>query len=209
MATRLNEDIRRRLTKALIIHRYTPDVVALADDFGKLADQCYNALYSKKTREQMDEVPLGWLPTTSSLKYQFGDITNIASLSFAGTSMLEFETPCHLSFDALDERRREAEHRLVQNRHAGSGVVEVFDANHRLSMKFTVLRHRRDELNEQAEQCRHTVRATLAKFTVVDKLVKEWEEIAPFVTEITGSRPLVPAVPVDELNAALNLKKAA
>lgn len=183
MSDRLNDRMRRTILNTVIAHAFDEEEQALAEEWKALGDACYDKRYPKAVREKMAALPKGWLPETNHIEVAFGG--QQASLSFT------------------DGDRR------VQHRHSAWGDRRYsIRADDRLSARFAELDRKQTKFEERKHEAEAQTRAALRSVSTIKKLRKEWPEIAPF-TKGLGDTPLLPALPVADLNAMLRLGSAA
>lgn len=78
-------------------------------------------------------------------------------------------------------------------------------AEHPLSVEFFALEDRRTELHKQRDDLRAEVRAAVNSVTTVGKLLAVWPEAKELLPASAASKPQLPAVKVEHLNAAIGL----
>lgn len=178
---RLTNDLRERLIR----HRFEEPEGELEAREQRLADRLYNALYTNSERHRMMKLPNGWLKERLDIE---------VSMPGRGWVVLKFREPlrfqdqtgrCVLSLNTEDHSE------LIQDLH------EYLEA--------------KDMLSRTRQQARRDISAVLKSVHTDKRLLEVWPEVKPFLQEIVPLQPKsnLPAVPIQNLNTMLKLKKEA
>lgn len=192
-STKLTTAVRESIAKAMLAHRFGPDIKTLIADRADFAWAVYADVYPEHDRARMEELPVGWLPEQSSISVQFG--TRFQAPAFCG---------------AIDDGtfgflpRPHGIWRRVQQRHVHA-CAKVYDHEHELSQLFERLAHRKSQLGSDIDSTRRQIIATLATIGTIARLKEVWPEAAPFAERFEVKRVNLPAVPTAQLNQLLGL----
>lgn len=196
--TRLTNDIRDSIERDLIRHRFQPEIDAIEDRLQNLGAEVYDAAYDADTQAKMQALPDGWL-------FQDDDFEVV----FAGQRVrIHFNGYMYRGekFGGLIDNRPKVIRRVLEKHR--SGVIAKFAADHPLSQAFETINMDRERLKETIQVAKRQTRAALNAVSTVEALIKAWPEVKPFAElwiEEKDSRPKLPAIPVENLNAALGL----
>lgn len=172
---RLTNDLRNRIAKAVLEHRFGPEEKELEQDRERLGKLVYDLLYDGATQNAMDGLPEGWLPTQSD-----------DNVYFAGQwAHVEFGEP--LRFTYKDSRN-----------------FPKFAADSPATKLFEDIEARKHKLREARSETAAKVNGLLCEATTMKKLLEIWPEVEPFIPPST-TPVYLPAVPRDEVNALLGL----
>ena len=198
MNTRLTNDIRTSISEALLKHRFTEAVTAHAKEMATFAQEVYEDKYKKAQRAAMNALPDGWLYESSDITATFG--TSFQRLNFNGSEYGELAKFNASYSDTVTFR--------VLAKDKGS-CVSTYDAGHKMSSRFDVLKGKSQDLKTQITEARRQVGAALSSVTTIKRLIETWPEIEPFARKFEGEKSHLPALPTDALNAILDLPVAA
>lgn len=196
--TRLTNDIRDAILRSLIKHRFQPEIDAIEDRAQVLAGEVYEHAYDADTRAKMQDLPEGWLFKDDDFEAHFGG--QRVRLGFNGYMYRGADMA------GLDNARPKVLRRILEQ-HRQRSLVSLA-ADHPLSKKFEAINQDRERLKEAIGMSRRKTRAALDAVSTVEKLISAWPEVKPFAerfVETKDSRPKLPAIPVENLNAALGL----
>lgn len=196
MTARLTTSIRNAIANAVMKHRYEATVSALIDEKAAFAVNVYEDLYSKSTRDKMNALPEGWLPSSDNVAVQFG--ASYERIYFNGYTYGKL-----VSVIASEDRRKDGGLRLL-GKHA-HGCAKVYDATHPLSIAHSNLESKERRLKTEFEETRLQVEAALNAVTTTKRLIETWPEIAPFASQFDDEKPQLPAIPTQQLNKILGL----
>ncbi|WP_454919253.1 Nmad5 family putative nucleotide modification protein [Xanthobacter sediminis] len=196
-SARLNSFRIERFERALLQHRFSADVTALAAAHADLADKVYADVLSPAARRKIEALPAGWLPEAQIITAQFGDSCHYVELHFSGRLQ---GFGFHAWPDAMQDARRRVPHRYVR------GCAATYEPTHPLAEIFRSLQARREDLVMRVGEARYQIKAALSGCSTTGQLRARWPEAAPFVADLEPSgRAAVPAVELAEINSALRL----
>lgn len=176
-STRLTNELRNRIIKAVLEHRFGPDEAALEKAKARLAQLVYDSLYSADEQKAMAALPEGWLPR------QMNDGVYLAGLYVSIT----FAKPLLYTWKHYSESPK-------------------FPADHPTSRLFEDINTRKSKLREAKDAASAKVNGILSSASTAKKLLELWPEVEPFIPPDTAPVYL-PAVPRAEVNALLGLPK--
>lgn len=196
--TRLTNDTRDRILNDLIRHRFQPEMDAINAATKVLANAVYETVYDAETRQKMDALPEGWLFEDDDLEVTFAGRRVRIGLN---GSMWHNE-PLNILARGSDQVFRR-----FLNKHRSNSIAH-FGADHPHSLAFEKITQDRDRLKEAVSISKRQTSAALNAVSTVEALIKAWPEVKPFAErwiEEKDSRPKLPAIPVESLNAVLGL----
>lgn len=196
--TRLTNDIRDSIERDLIRHRFQPEIDEIEDRLQAIGAEVYDAAYDADTQAKMQSLPDGWLFQDDAFEVVF--VGKRVRIHFSGY-MYRGE-----KFGGLIENRPKVFRRVLEKHR--NGVIASFAADHSLSQAFETINIDRERLKEVIQIAKRQTRAALNAVSTVEALIKTWPEVKPFAErwiEGKDSRPKLPAIPVENLNASLGL----
>lgn len=175
MTIRLNNEIRRRIARALTDRKFGKEEKALESRKTKLGMDVYCATYTALERSRMNRLPEGWLGTTGALQ-----------ASFAGQSAyLKLGKRVRMPANEKDMR---------------------FAFDHPLSVEWNAIYRDETKLKENRQAAYHAAMGAMHKCQTLEKLLKVWPEVKPFVPEtLTAQVTVALAIPIPQLNTMLGL----
>jgi len=198
--TRLTNDIRERLTRDILRHRFADDADKLRADQAAFAIKVYDDLYDRHTQSRMADLPAGWLRQTARIGARFGyDGYSYTYVYFDGYLKSEVER-----VSTPRDRDRPTTTMLVQDRHS-DGCAKVYDPSHQLSKEFDRLKQRESQLEADITMAKKSIETALSKVSSISRLVETWPEVAQFANKYDSGKPQLPALPTDHLNELLRL----
>lgn len=176
-STRLTNELRNRIAKAVLNHRFEAEEKALDVATEALGDLIYESLYPAggNARKRLD----------TALDGEYAYCTSI---------------DCHLAGDYRSIPM--SKQRPVQHKHY-SGRAK-FDANAEPVVVFRDIQAKRRKLKEHKDETAAKVNGLLSEATTIKKLMEIWPEVEPFIPPAVTPVNL-PAVPRDEVNSLLGL----
>ena len=200
--TRLTNDTRSNISKALIAHRFADEYTALREEFAAFALAVYEDVFPAKMRRQMMDLPNGWLPTDDDIQVSFSLPGN------SGYVRLEFNG--HVSkLSSNIGARPDAVYRLFPSNKKG-GCLKVYSRDDALSVRYAALDDKVADLEELKNTAASKLYAAVNSLTTVEKLIAVWPDAEPFAAPfLAGKVPNLPSVPVAALNEILRLPVAA
>lgn len=196
MATRLTNDIRSAIADAVMKHRYESVVRALIAEKAEFGTKVYEDLYSKSTRDKMNALPEGWLPTSDNIAVTFG--ATFERVYFSGRTSGKI-----VSVIPQATRTASVPKRLLGKHERGCAMA--YEATHKLSVEHANLEAKERDLKVEFDAARKQVDAALSAVTTVKKLIEVWPEIAPFAAGFEDEKPQLPALPTADLNKLFEL----
>lgn len=185
---------RERLMTAILKHRFAETGASLASQRAALAAKCFDKAFTKAERAQMDALPDGWLPTTNTIKVQFGG--KVDSLDFSG---------CPSYGGALYAPRRDPVWRRVP-KSAVHGVILSVEASDRLAVLHEQIEQAITKAREDLKALSRQIEAVMSQASTSGKLIALWPEVEPFLVGMGKAvTATVPAVPIGALNKMLGL----
>lgn len=178
----MTESMRRSIRDALLAHAFGEREEALEAERRKLGDDLYKHLYPAALQKKMKALPNGFLPKSEAQQVKLG-----------GDWMpLEWGDSRPVS---VDNRRN----------------AVVLDANHPITERFRDLRNRGDRLRAEKGEAAAKANAALKNATTINKLLKLWPEVAPFVEPyLRDAKPApLPVVQTEVLNKTFDLPVSA
>lgn len=186
---RLTNELRRKIRKAVLEHRFASDEAALKETEDSIGKAVYDELYpdGSPARDRLFSSPVDG-------EYCW---TNEVHCVFKGN---------HGSKTFLLPESRPFLHKHVRV-YENSAYVEIGPDGH-IAVLRQKYKDRKDSLDEARKDAGSLVWAVLEKATTIKKLVEIWPEIEPFIPQdVTAPVVNLPAVPTEEINALLGLKK--
>lgn len=200
---RLTQLHRAHIEASLLASQVDSRDEPLHQRYAKLARDCYERQYSDERRELMASLPEGWLLVSGYITVALASDGCVVHLSFNGRFP-------RLGYNCSSDVHREVVYLPFPVCDNGTCRLRL-ELSHPLHHAYDQLAADREALGRDRATLKAQVHATLARYRDVEKLLKEWPEVRPFVENIIGeaSTPVVnlPAIPRQELNAALGLQE--
>jgi hypothetical protein len=199
--TRLVTRDRTRLVFDLLDNRFKVEFKALQAERARIAMLAYEDMYDAETRERMNALPAGWLPERSEVKCYWRHSRTV-DLHFSG--WVEPPEGLRSAFDHVPTvtRRFFDRHDNYNHRHTlNDEIGEVLRAHTEATQAFRVT----------ALRAKEQLDAALRRFTTVEKLIREWPEVATFAQPYLsppspkGEPMKLPALRTDVLNDLFKL----
>jgi translation elongation factor EF-G len=182
----LRKHHREDILKQLLKGKFEKQEEALKEELFDLAEECYNRVYDKKTIDQMESLPDGWLHLNNDVSVRFGEKERYydhIKLRENKRFLSKHRYSCHLVLDDQDP---------------------LFD-------KYEKIRDKKSELSEKRNKIRAEVNSILNSHNTTLQLIKSWPEIESIVHQVCGevvknkAKYHVPATVIDSLNEQLGL----
>jgi hypothetical protein len=176
--TRLTQTTREQIVNKATKAAFDPRVEALQKREAKLGIECYNAVFPKKVRDILSQVPEGWLRTCDCLRFNAGGWNvNLC----VGKQM---PTP------------------------ATSHCSMLGNIDGELGEKVQAHSQEKRKLDEERYAAKTKLQGFLEGFNTFKQLREAWPEGEKFFKEFDAERisPNVPAVVTKEINDMLGLK---
>lgn len=197
--TRLVNETRDKIAKAVIKHRFGAECDKMADLHAIHAVAIYEDVFSSHDRSIMDGLPQGWLPKDNDIYVNVGERSH--RFPFSGEFSRGSGTHNELRWNGSTREnvyRRFTFAKLNQ-------CVKVYEVGTRFGGKLQDFLHAADKLNADIHDAHVKLGATLADFYTVEKLLEAWPEVAPFIPAAQAPKPQVPALPTKALNDMFKL----
>lgn len=201
--TRLTNDLRSATCEAVIKHRFTSDCDAICARSATLAERVYEKVFTKKERSLLDSLPIGFVPSDCLINVatQFGR----TGLQFSGKiswNLLNGRLSNISRYGAYD-KNEDIYHPVPFTARANR---KTWTLGCSLADEIDQFVNDAAELSTAIDTAQSDLSATLSTFSTVEKLVKAWPEIEPFIPEPQKPKKAqLPALPVDKLNATFGL----
>lgn len=178
----LTNDIRRAITDKIILHRFDADVKAAEAKIHRASLVVYNAVYSKKERDLMGQLPASFFQHSHTLKIKFPPADH------------------HFGWRELSVVTAQA--LPVSKGHAHGWVVEGME-DHPAVRTLSAAYHEQSKLNQDMQAAKLEIAAVVSSVNTRKRLLEVWPESAPFLPEELPKQQLalLPAT----LNARLKL----
>ena len=196
---KLTADLRERLRKDLLRHRFSKDFAALRKARVALANAVYLDIYKPSDRANMEGLPSGWLPERDYITARFGIMSYGYDRLYFNGSMGGDELSSLLKDKGLETVRRR-----VTDRHR-DGCAKQYDAAHKLTTRFEEAHATLNDLRSRVSVAGKEINAVLGSVTTTGRLKEIWPEAASFVLPMERSAPALPAMPIGDLNKKLGL----
>ncbi len=202
MASRLNRNARESLAKKLITRSFNKKAQDFTYRSAELAVRVYRFCYAADLKK-MEALPNGWLPT-------YDDITVIiggehVAFYFAGTWK---QSGRDWRFILAGVDRVDRIYHRFPNATKGQSPI-VIEASNPLCDEYRAMDAEFKDLVSEIESAHRTLVGTLDKFATVESLIKAWPEVEefakPYLSDETRRKAMLPVIPIDRLNAILDL----
>lgn len=208
-STRLTNDMRSAIVKALLKHRYGDEEKALCDECDALMQDAFKDVMAE-AYGSLDQFPDEWFGTTTGHNIEFRGVECFFFARWEGD-----DRKTQIKYYVDDSYRRSCYWTAVFNKpvripyrmwHSASkikgGVLHDRAANLAMRTRKHV---------EAYKEARETAHGILKSFSTVEKLVKEWPDIEPFIpaSQVATKRLAenLPAVPVEDMRKRFKLPK--
>lgn len=176
--SRLTQHIREQIVYKATKATFDQKVEALQKREAKLGIECYNAVFPKKVRDIISQVPEEWLRTCKCLRF------NANGWNVSLCVGKEMPTP------------------------ASNGCGMLGNIEGELAEKVQAYSQEKRKLEEERQSAKTKLQGFLGGFNTFKQLREAWPEGEKFFKEYDAERiaPNVPAVVTKEINALLGLK---
>lgn len=181
MATRLSSNIKRAITQQALDHRFAKEQGCIKKAWEILALEVYNDVYPLPMRKRMQALPDGAFIKRSSIDIAVG-------------------TENYLRLELKEAK---------PHFHSKRGCVKVYEESSHIGAHVIALQKRESDLRRLMNETRSMIEATLEPLRTLEAVHKLWPESKQFTKDITPAAGALPAIPIETLNVALGLKKAA
>jgi hypothetical protein len=182
MSVRLTNAMREIICRELLKQRFEAEEEAFLNDRMDFADRCYDAAFTPEEREIMSKLPDGYMPARSEIVFGFGGEWHV--LRFRNAKKVPYADSNSWYFDRF-----------------------AFGVTSPMTREWAAHLDRKSSLQKKKDEAKTKIMAILCGVSTVKSLLKTWPEVAPWLpaSAIDASTNL-PAIPVAEVNAMLNLK---
>lgn len=176
---RLTQEIKGNIVNKAIADKYEPIVADMLKREHKLAQQCYNSVYTKSVRDAVAVVPEGWFRLDSCLRFNAGGYD--VRLEAGEKYRTPHQTSCY----------------------------RLGNIDGELADKVKKLVEEKKSTNDEANRDRTKLAGFLAQFNTFKQLHTSWPEGKKFYEKYDIENPVkagVPAVITEEINSMLGIK---
>jgi hypothetical protein len=182
MNAKLSNHIRDQIVSNALRGAFEKEHADIKKRLAKLAMDCYRSVVPAAKEKAARLAPEEFLSLTNSLTLRFYDN----------------DTKRHLA----SERSVEVAKPLPFFSRESLGYVSVYDRD--LYLAFRALEEDRAALNKKHDELEESIRRTVYSTNSLKKLIEMWPEVEGFLPpDLTAPKPMLPALPVGDLNAAL------
>jgi len=184
---RLTVSERERIAGAIVHNKYGDLQKELKSQKAPVAEKLYNTLYDKATRDKMNALPDGWLPTSP-----------------------DFQCRTNNGYRTVDFKNREAKRFLAK--HGGSVRLDP-DSVRTCKIKKKLLdiiedfKDKESELRSERAAAYNKALVILNSVTTVNRAIEVWPEAESFILACTGGEIIrnVPAPDLKKFNKQMDL----
>lgn len=197
-STKLTKDLRERVCRDLLRHRFENEIFALIDEQAHFADQVWRDVYTKAERAQLETIPAGWLPSYPHVSVAFDNTSQYFQLQFSGTNGITNK------LSVCIKKHPPAIFKPTPYCHSHT-PVKRYETSHEFAKINFRLKKVRDDLLERISAVETQTMACLGSRTTARALIADWPEIEKFISPYIKTKPKALILPVVELNEALQL----
>lgn len=194
---RLTNEIREEITTAMLRHRFSTELSALVADRADFALAVYNDLYKTADRKRIADLPGGWLPTDSGIKYLCG--TSFETTPFNG----RFYGSLNSSLPETKDASKSICMPFASKHHRT--CVATYEATHKLAIRHAELQNRFKDISDRHSTAASQVKSALSRASTTGRLIELWPEVEPFCKGYEAAAPSLPSIQTSKLNALLDL----
>jgi hypothetical protein len=194
---RLTNEIREEITTAMLRHRFSTELSALVADRAEFALAVYSDLYKPADRKRIADLPDGWLPTDTAIKYHAG--TSYETTPFNG----RFYGSLNSSLPVTKDAAKSVSMPFASKHHRT--CVATYEATHKLAIRHAELQARFKDISDRHGTAESQVKAALSRASTTGRLIELWPEVAPFCKSYEAAAPALPTIRTAALNAMLDL----
>ena len=221
---RLTVAIKEQLVDQLILHAFKDRCNKLVDAECLLAQELYDDYLdtrrlkvdggrgaSSSLRKIIASLPAGWAEMDDDFKVEIGG--TMTRFDRYDGMPVGYQDNIHSLVGVKQVPGREKQKWKFTPNHSSNYAINVYDVNHEVTHRATVLQNERVDLTAEISAMRHSARATLDSVTTIQKLIMIWPEVesfaAPFLQEKTAAAVILPVASRERLNNALGLLPSA
>lgn len=182
MSNKLTDSLRIKVANLAVAYRFKSEQDALRTETHTLAQDIYEFTYDKKLRDVFAALPDGVAVTSYDVWFRLPDKDYTCRISAANSLPI-----------------------AVVAQYGGESLfIKVLSAP--LAKRYRALLKREGTIKAKTRETYQQVVGTLAAFSSVQRLLKEWPEIEPFLPpELTTPSSKLPVPQVKKLNKVLGL----
>lgn len=181
-STKMGTYMRDQIRGRLLHHRFSEEEKKLKEDMEFFAFMVWRSLFKDGTLAYIETLPKGWLPEQNYIKVEIAG--QVVQLNFGRDVTMPY---------CMSKSR----------------ILETYDGRHAFSERWLELSGRKKDLDTAKSALRRELDAALKQASTVQRLVKIWPEVLPFVKDFMDEdkpKPAqLPAVPLTILNTKLGL----
>lgn len=183
MSVRLTNDLREIIANRAVKHAFDPKFKVLKDEEDKLAREAYRAIFPAAELAAIAKIPSNWVRHDNCLRFNVGGLRIALCVEGEGLAV---------------------PYRIGQ--YAGYGCHEIGsiqpgDLCDRIQKHAGAVEAEKAAMRSANSQ----LKAMLAKISTLKKLREIWPEGQQFYAQYEEAKVSLPAIRVDEINAALGL----
>jgi hypothetical protein len=188
---KLTNDIRGAILRALLAHRFQAEYDAIARETAAFARRVYDYRFGADLKV-MAGLPEGWLLEVDAIPCAFDGRS--ARLNFSGEhgayAAIKRPDPVLLPVTCASTRA----HRFVSLAH-----------DHELTRDFNAVSAKWMAFKQSFSAAQRQADTALSAASTIKRLVDVWPEVEPFARKYVTTKPQLPAIPTDALNATFRL----
>lgn len=183
MSVRLTNDLREIIANRAVKHAFDPKFKAWKDEEDKLAREAYGAIFPAAELAAIAKIPSNWVRHDNCLRFNVGGLRIALRVQGDGLAV---------------------PYRIGQYSGYGChelGVIQPGDLCDRIRKHVSAVEAEKSAMHRANAQ----LKAMLAKISTLKKLREIWPEGQQFYAQYEEVKASLPAIRVDEINAALGL----
>lgn len=190
---KLNESHRTAIIKALVDQKLSPKIKANEDAIKEIASAVYAGAFTAAERNQMNELPEGWLPEAETIKARLGGDDFGSKLPLTMPKKVRVPSSKY-------------------GYHGETAFLVAWDATHPVARRYSDLKLEKEQLEKERDELRRHIASVVRSASTANRLVTIWPEIREVVERIVKqptqvNLPVVASVQL--LNQKLGLIKTA
>lgn len=200
--TRLNAGIRAQIYRSLMEHTFHDRIVAVVNEHAEIAAAVYADRYDFQSRTLMATLPEGWMEHKDYITVNFAGESH--NLHFDGKPYI-YECHDRLRNDIMQIVRKQPGKRIMPYSYRFS-----YEARSPFAIRYAKHKQAVAQLNEDYKAAARLADNALKSYTTIGTLKKAWPEVTPFLPTVEPVLSIVPSLPaicVEDLNAAFRLPK--
>jgi Nucleotide modification associated domain 5 len=179
---KLSNYIRDQIISNAMNNAFEAEYKAITKKLAAHAMDCYRSVIGEAEEKAARKAPVEFLNMTNAFKIDYRDSDTGRHLC----REYDIEVPKAVPFRG----------------NVSAGYLSIKDQT--LYLAYKVIEAERDAVNEKKTELRDSIRRTVYSTTSLKKLIEVWPEVESFLpASLVAPKPMLPALPVAELNAAL------